>query len=312
MRGLNYMKKVLILFGTAIAISMVSISNLHAQQQSSTSNYLYNIMVNTYGTLQAINKLPTYFNDFGQFIKSWMKPDDSKSTTQIQGSFASLGNAFVQDATTQNNGQLQLMIDLINQSSATTPQAGQTTNTAINQILTQVPNLNEISYSTLLGMPPAPKAMTKVAPYNYIKNAAGVTLFHVIPGLKWQGAQNDQSKYQNYFNTVMSIESYGGYILSNQLADSQNGNAITSLQATLISQASSSSWIAQIATQELGKVLRQILMYESQSYVLLSDLVQTQRQALAAQVMTNALIILSNQNGESLLVSKAQGVKPQS
>ncbi len=312
MSFLNSIKKLLVRPSAALMISLLSFSSANAQSQGgATTGYLYNIMINTYGTLQAINNLPNYFTNFGQFIQSWMKTDDSTTTSQIQSSFASLGSAFVNDTNTQNSGQTQLIIDLINQSSMNPNPAPKSQTQAIAQIIAQVPNLNELSYSTLVGAPPAPKVMASSSAYNYIKNAGGITLSHIIPGLNWQGAQKDQTKYQSYYNTVMAAESFNGYVLSNQLADSQNGNAVTTLQATLTAQASDSSWIAQIATEELGKVLRQILMYNSQNYVLLTQLVQTQRLALSAQAMTNALLILGNQNTEVLLVSKAQGVKPQ-
>lgn len=109
----------------------------------------------------------------------------------------------------------------------------------------------------------------------------------------------------------MAVESFNAFILSSQLVDAQKGAPLSEAQVKLIAQASGSDWAKQVATEELGKVLRQILLFQSQTYVLLSDLIQTQKQLLTAQVMNNALLIITNQNNETILVSKAQGVRPQ-
>ena len=129
-----------------------------------------------------------------------------------------------------------------------------------------------------------------------------------MPGNNWQGSKNSVDKYSNYYNTIMSVESFNGYILSNQYAD---GAQFNNLQNTLIKQASDGqSWFSQVATENMSTVLRQILMYESQVFVLLSQLVQTQRQMVTAQAMTNTLLIAVNQNNETQLVASAQNVRP--
>lgn len=325
MKLTNYIKKIGILLGAIVAISLACIPNLRAQQDTTGAtggaaggatggaaaggNYLQQIAINTYGILKQVNNLPNYLNGLGQFIISWMTNDTSSSTTAMQGSFAALGNAIIQDLNSQNNKQLQIQMlaDAVGvPTSDFAPQgAAQPT------ILKTLPNANDLAYSSLLGQPPIPKAPNVAnAPYNYLKNAGALGLTHVMPGLAWQGDLQDQLKYSNYYNTLMSVESFTGYVLSSAYAEGQSGNQFNATQTTLITQASSSSWVAQIATEELGKVLRQILLFESQSYVLLSQLVQTQRQSLMAQTMTNSLIILTQQLTESQLVAKAQGVNP--
>ena len=156
MRGLQFIKKFLVLLGAAIAISITSISHLYAQQ-SSSDGYLYNIMVNTYGMLNQLNTIPTYFNEMGEFIKSWMTPDKSESTQNMQNAFATLGGLLLQNEQTQQQLQAQLMIDLITKSSNSTIPPGQTPTMTINQILKQIPNLNDLSYGTLIGVPLHPK-----------------------------------------------------------------------------------------------------------------------------------------------------------
>jgi hypothetical protein len=295
---LNWFKKLIVLIGVIMLISLLSFSRLNAQTSNSES-YLYYITQYTYGTLQAVNNLPNYIN-------SWLKQDDSDSTKQIQGSFATLGDLIIQNMEFQNTSQLPITADLFGLDLATLKNPAKAS-----QILNQIPNLNDLSYSTMVGKPPLPKAPGVAnAPYNYIKYASGLMVQHSMPSLRWKGPVEAQKKYSNYYNTLMSAESFGAYALSGLLAEAQNGGAFTTTQTALITQASGSSWIAQVATEELGKVLRQLLMFESQSYVLLTQLVQTQKQLVSAQVMTNALLILTMQPTEILLSSKAQGINP--
>lgn len=302
MRFLHQIKKFFILLSAAIVFSFFSLTNSAADN---SETYLYYIMQYTYGILQDVNNLPDYITTMSTYALSWVAQDDTDTTSQMQSSFTALGNAIIQDFNSQNSMQVQLTADMFGQDVSTF------TNPANRpSVLDLIPNINDLSYSTLLGVPPVPKGATATSPYNYIKNATGLTVSHTLPGLTWQGAQNDQKKYQAYYNTIMAIESFNGYVLSGQYADLQNGSPFNSTQMSLISQATNSDWVAQIATEELGKVLRQLLMFDSQSYVLLSQLIQTQRQALSAQVMTNSLLILLNQNNEYMMSAKAQGIQP--
>lgn len=282
-------KKMATLAGAAIVVSTLSISNSYAD--SASDSYLYYIMQYTYGTLQSLNDISAKL----------FKQDDSDATSQLQSNFASLGNTIVQNYNMQNSYQAQLTADLFGQDIKTF--GGDKP-----AVLNVIGNINDLAYSTMLGLPPVPKAPS--LPLNYIKNAGGLTLVHTIPNPNWQGTDEDVKRYQNYYNTIMAVESFNGYVLSNQYAEYQNGNTFTTTQNNLISQASNSDWISKIATEDLGIVLRQLLMFESQNYVLTTQLLQTQKQLLAAQVMTNALTIMTQQNAEDLLVSNAQGVKP--
>jgi hypothetical protein len=111
----------------------------------------------------------------------------------------------------------------------------------------------------------------------------------------------------HYYNTVMAAESFNGYVLANQYAESQTNNGLSQAQLSLVTQASSSDWIANVASEQMGMVFRQLLMFESQLYVLMTQMLQTQKQLLIAQAMTNALLIATNQMNEGILASKAQG-----
>jgi hypothetical protein len=78
----------------------------------------------------------------------------------------------------------------------------------------------------------------------------------------------------------------------------------------LVTQAGNATWLKNIAAEEIGIVLREILVFQSQSYVLLTQLVQTQKQLLTATVMSNTLMIQNNRQNEAYLAAKAQGVTP--
>ena len=308
MYSLRHQIKKIAILSAAGVIGTLSFSPVRAQTAScsDTPSCLLAIAQNTYATLQAVNTLPNFLSTETQVALSWLQQDTSSTTTAMQASFATLGNLVVQDYNTQLAGQLQITADLLGQ-----PLTNMTTPTNNPMVLSYIPNVNDLSYLSIMGQPPVPKATNaSLSSYNYLKNAAGVNISHIIPGTSWQGKSADQARYQNYFNTVIAVESFNGYALSNQYADVQNGNSFTTTQNSLISQASASSWIVQISTEQLGVVIRQLLMFESQSYILLSQLVQTQKQLLSAQVMTNSLLILNNQNNESYLVAKAQGVQP--
>lgn len=245
---------------------------------------------NTTAILQKMNNIPAYLSAIGQYVIAWMAPDDSDATGAMQGNFTTLGNLLIQDTATQNTLQSQLNTDLL---------AGTTKTT--------LPYANDLVYSSILGAPfynPDPRGASMVPQYNYIKNASGLTLNQVTPNPAWQGSKEAQLKYIHYYNTVMAIKSYNAYILSHQYAD---GKQFNDLQTTLITQASDpTAWFANVASENIGWVLRQMLMYQSQSFVLLSELVKTERQMLTAQAMTNAAVIAVGSINDNTIVHSAQ------
>ena len=110
--------------------------------------------------------------------------------------------------------------------------------------------------------------------------------------------------------TISAIQTYNAYLLSQVYSDYVNGTQLTQQQNSLMQQASNAAWFTQVASENIGLVLRQILMYNSQVYVLLSQLVQTQKQALAAQAMTNTLIVIGNEFTGSQLLLRARKQQP--
>ncbi len=241
-----------------------------------------------------INKLPVYLNQLTKMSLSWLTPDDSSSTAKLQNSFTMLANERIQNAKTHNESQTQFLNAFLGR---TAPK-----------------NVSEITYQTLFNPPPPPTAanptQNEYASFMYTMNASGLNIQHAPPQTFWNETTPAVILYKNYYYTTAAVQTYNGYILSELFANAKNENKVKKTQDSLIQQASSSDWFTQIASENIGVVLRQILLYNSQTYVLLTQMQQTQQKLLEAQVMNNALLIAVNQEAENRLYSKAAGMKP--
>ena len=268
------------------------------------------ILQSTNNILAIVNSIPTYLSStVTPFILNLKAADDTDQTANMQTSFVALGQTFGNNQTTQLALQQQLMANIVNQPISSFTSQG---NNAAS-ITALLPNINDLAYSSLLGAPPVMNKNQRYVPSsNFISYVGGANLTHVIPSKGWQGTEIDKTNYTNYYNTVIAVESFDNYVLSNLYVEATNDPSKnpTSLQNSLITQASSTDWISQIASEEIGKVLRQMLIFQSQSYVLLTQLLQTQKQLLTATAMTNTLLILNNRVNESYITSKAQGIAP--
>lgn len=257
--------------------------------------------------------IATIYPNLYDYLQSWLASDDTQATAGFQSAFSSLGQLWI----AQLGGQDSVMPQVNNSLFGTDSNANKNT----------LWYANDLTYSTILGTPyfspdPRAKKVPGLDPgYNYVLNASGAGINHVRPYTNptnpkvlsnWTGAGSSRQKYQNYYNTVMAVESYNAYILGNQYLETKNGGNFTKLQTQLITQATDAqNWFAQVAGKEsLGQILRQILLFDSQSYILMSQLIQTQKQLLTAQVMTNALLIATNVDKEYVMQSYAQGQTP--
>lgn len=295
------LKKWIAVLAATVAISALSTPARAQSTDAASLGYLAQIAQYTNGTLQAVNNLPTYMNALVSFAMAWLSKDTSKSTATLQADFANVTNAIVQGSASQLSLQQQLTRDFFG--STVTPQT--------------LPSANDLTYQTLLGAPffnPDPrKTDNSPAPdsaYNYTKNVSGINITHVIPALNWRGSQFNQQKYAAYFVTISAIQTFNAYILSQLYTDYSNGNTLSKAQLQLVQDASNSDWFAQIASENIGIVLRQILMFNSQVFVLLTQMLDTQKKLLETQAMSNSLLILLNQQNEDLLIKKATGVLP--
>ncbi len=303
---INFIKKSFVLTVAALSISIVATSHSRAEDAPSGS-LLAQIAKNTYDTVQALQNTPGYVNGMLKYVTSWLAEDtgDASILTKTQGFFANIGNIFTTGTQTnvKNGMQQKLFADMIGANvedfAGKEPRIGKQMHQSVSMT-----DLNNDAYSTLLGAPLIQGQ--KVDPYAYIKNASGLNLPHPFPQKVWQGNGDDIAKYANYFKTITAIQSYNNYVIS-QLG---TNSTATPIQNQLIAEVSKSEWLAQIASEELGKVLRQILLFESQNYVLNTQIQQNQQQLVATQAMTNSLLILFNQAMEYGLLKNAQGLSP--
>lgn len=240
------------------------------------------------------SKIDTLTTSVTGLVVQWTGPDTSTQTAQLQSSFGTLSNINAEITQIQKAIQPQLASDII----------------ISNNIKSNViPDANDLLYQSLLGNPyfnPDPRNTTSFT-YGYIRNASGLGITHAVPSNSWQGKTTDQTKYRNYFNTIMAVQSYNAYILSQMYAETEakKSGKLSDMQTSLMNQASNSGWFALIGSESIGLVLRQILMYNSQVYVLMVQSLQTQKQLVTTQAMTNALLILGNQFTENSLLEKA-------
>ena len=324
------MKKMLLLAGIVITFSLLSIFNTYAQEGETagggeggggggalTDYYLQLIETHTRSILAVVNSLPASLETITKMALNFLSDESeagskTSSIPDMQADFASLGSLYTQN--TPGNAayqQLQqnLAFDLFN---------AENKNIKADALFQQVPDINSLTYATLVGLPPFFKppadgdsaALLNAAAYHYIKNAAGFSVQHIVPSLAWN--QNDVlvKRYQGYYNAVVAVQSFSASVLSQLYLETRNNNPLLTQQNALITKASSSDWFAGIATKELGKVLREILMFNSQNYILLTQLVGLEKQLLTAQVMTNTLLVTNNQVNEAYMLARAKGVQP--
>ena len=273
-------------------------ANLSARANNSTAgaaaspDYLQEIATFTNGTLTAVNSLPAYLTIIAESCTAWLQPDTTDTAANLQASFSNYSNAILLSSSQQQQFVTPLTSDMFG--------------TSVTQ--GSLPYANDLTYGTLLGIPyftPDPRTANggtaPNSPYNYLKYVSGVGLTHTVPGSNWAGNAGDQTRYANYYNTVMAVESYNSYVLTNLLTNAP----LNLVQTLLLSQASTSDFFSKIASEPVGAVLRQILMYDSQTYVVLTQLLSTEKQLLASQAMTNTLIMNTSEFDESMLLRKA-------
>jgi hypothetical protein len=290
----THFKKIIALGATVITLGIIIITP--ARSQSLSEMYLALIAEYTYKTAEATYYAEKYIYNLLVMLNSWVLPDQSETTANLQSSFAGETNTVITNYTTQVSLQKQLMTDFLGErvKSSTVPYA------------------NDMVFGSLINQPffdpdPRKKTNPKIDPgANYLKNISGLNIKHIPISANWAGSDEDKKKYESFYTTISAIQSYDAYVLSQLYADNVNGGTLTQQQNQLMQQASSSDWFAQVASEKnLGIIFRQMLMYNSQIYVLLTQLLQSQKQMAAELAMTNTLIVIGNEFTESQLLQKA-------
>lgn len=292
MRYLNLLKKLFVLAVAALSIAIVNFKPVNAATMS--EYYLQQIAQYTQQILRFLQD-PANFAGVGVSLMQQDTGDDT-ITTKAQQTLAASGWQYTMSQQLVKALQRQLISDIIGKPmedfSGKTP-----------KILGAIPDVNALSFGSLLGVLPVQDAPFNA--YDFVKIASSANTVRPIPSNSWQGNEDAKAKYKNYYNTVTAVESFNGYVLSEMAF--QYALKANEMRDQLINMASSSDWIAKVATQELGRVFRQILLFESQNFVLNAQIEKNQRQMVAAQAMTNALLIKFNAINESELIRSAKG-----
>lgn len=296
------LKKILILTG---AVSLVTLSAILPADAQDSSAILVQIR-------QRLDDLPAALVKLGTFIDAWMNGDTSKIAVNTQTNFVKLNDLL----TSTKTGQIDMQVSLnklmlsndgnnLNAMNFGKPPTGETPTAQT------FGYANDLAYSTVLGTPLFKDNRKNTNPVlNYIMNASGMNLYHPMPQPSWQPNKGSTSlqRYKSYYNTIMAATSYNNYILSYNAVDK---NQFNTLQTQLIQQASDTKdWFAEVSSESIGYVMRQILLYQSQIFLLLTESLQTQKQIASAVAMNTAVLIAINNTNESVAVAYAQGEQP--
>jgi hypothetical protein len=310
-------KKFFALLVAIIAGSFVIVPQLRADDTSaaggaSTAAILQQIATNTGNILTAVTDIS---NPVVQAIVTALanltSPDNATNpatpTPFMQTNFTGYVAGVSASTTAQQALQHQLETDFFGTAVTTT----------------SLPGANDLAFSSFLALlggsnqlyfTPDPRGTSvggvAIDPaYAFLKNAAGLNINHVIPSNTWKGHAVDQAHYAIYYNTVSAVQTFNSYLMSEVYNDFKT--QLNTLQMALIFQASDpKQWFAVITNESIGAVLRQMLMYESQTYVLTVQMLQEQKKMLAAQTINTAMAVAAGSAGEGLLLSRAIAATP--
>ena len=172
-------------------------------------------------------------------------------------------------------------------------------------------NINDLSYTSMLNQPlvsPDPRGDNIATAQNYLINASGLALPWGKPDSNFHGNPQQINNYTKVYKTTTAVQTYNLFALAKLYQDSQTNTTDWGLRKQLITQSTSSAWFGYVINQDLGWVIRQILLYISQNYVLSDQLVQLNRQIAATLAMTNTLLITNNYLQASNLRDSAEGI----
>ncbi len=122
--------------------------------------------------------------------------------------------------------------------------------------------------------------------------------------------EDDKKKYFDYYKSLTAIQSFNNYILTRMKSDYEvEGDPRTnSLRNQLVRVASARNFQEEIASKSSGKIMRWLLLFTAQNYVLNTQIQQSLRQLVIAQAMNNSLMILFNTPNENQLIRNAKGL----
>jgi hypothetical protein len=301
MRFVDTLKKMLVLMVAATAITVVYLPNSAAA--TLVEILLQQISNNTYSTMQTADKIYQLMVQDGSNEADDGKNGPSFIANNIE-KFRVLGEYFARSQELQDDNQTQVFADMLGVSPSTFTFNDEGTNPALRKLK----NPNEIAYATMLGAKPVNGGSSD--PYNYLKY---VGLFYIprpMPDPAWQGKEDDKKRYFEYYKSLTAIQSFNNYLLTRMKTDLEvEGNPRTNpLRNELIRVASARNFQEQVASKSSGKIMRWLLLFTAQNYVLNTQIQQSLRQMVQAQAMSNSLMILFNTPNENQLIRNAKGL----
>ncbi len=260
------------IISVGIAFCLFLVEPCYADENTPILTQIQNT-VNT--ILIDVNNIPALINDIIIMAKSWNQTTDQHSNIATnQPNFSNLAT----DYNAIGTNQTALSTKLTAQIFATCAPTNQT----------------DLNFNTFLSQQqPAQQGQAPTPPTsNYLSYASGASLVYTQGSPQWNPSSFGK-QYTSLYNTVTAVASYNAYILG-----SLNNQQDQDTQRTsLITQATGTQWFSDIGSEYLGLVLRQLLMYTSQIYVQLTTMIKIQQQQLAAQAMTNTLLLINANYG---------------
>lgn len=255
-------------------------------RKNNPSDYLHQIADNTFAFLKTFN----------YFALNWLQIYTVPSSVELDPLFENYGKT----SNTNQLGQLSLLNELYSLELKNT--VFKTDISADTDYATLVQNINAVT-----GKPEPISADLKLYAKYFVKYASGLNIPHNSPYEMDPGKDTRAvKKYYSLYKTMNSIASYNAYVLSEHLVDMQTDFKLTQIQRDLKSYASDNKWVTHINEElSMGVILRQLLLFTSQMYIISLQSLETQKQLLATMAMTNSLIILSTGNYEKTLYDDA-------
>lgn len=319
MGSLDTLKKVLVISVAAACMSIIGIKSTNA---ASTEQLLEMIRQNTEQTVDLARYIATdmhallnYFvqENSADGVEDQNNPNSVSevfSWNNYLSKFQQIVNGTVNSRLYQNDSNVQrsLFAEQLGVS-------GDDFNSPLGgliraRILSRIPNINDLAYGTAIGIAPVQANGVSTDPYGYIKTASGFFINHPIPDKTWKGKKDEIELYKRYFNTLTAVTSYDSYVLSQLKADAERNSQLFTLQNDMMRTVSSSQYLSQIGGQSTGKVWRQLLLFTTQLFVINVQMQTYMRQMLQAQVMTNTLLMVLNQQNEGQIIRRAKGLGP--
>lgn len=275
------------------------------------------ITQHTRAILKEVNNIPGYLNTYltpvTKMAQQWLQTKDDQNTIannlQPFSNYASSADSI-----------LEYQIDNTVNFTKAFLMAGTNKTSSTDQKLVLPSNSNQLTYSIIYGQPidgskyprlnaPGQSADEKnkisqqlAADINgYIKNLSGSNYIFKQPT---SGNSDDIKNYRTMYNMLSSIQSYNTFILSSLYYQ----NFSDDLTKKLMNNASKDTWITQIGSEDLGLVLRHVLMYCTGMFMQLNRIQQLQQQQVTLLAMNNVLQAVNMANNVSIISNAKKNV----